>query len=164
MSIVLFKRILLPHVQVGIAEAVRQQPARRHFHDIVFQVRQDHRQVGAAHLEDHLAAGAAWRDRFRRIARDSQPGEVAWFTAMRDGAENAVRSAQLHRPYAAFSTLQPRKTRPSLHSSAAPTLKREYGAYASSRPALASAISSWLFIFSAIPLKSLRPGSDPQHR
>src|SRR5450830_1236835 len=42
MSIVLFKRILLLHVQVGIAEAVWQQPARRHFHDIVFQIGKDH--------------------------------------------------------------------------------------------------------------------------
>src|SRR5450830_1736799 len=72
------------------------------------------------------------------------PGLQPCATALK----NAVRSAQLHKPYAAFSTLQPRNTRPSLHSKAAPTLKREYGAYASSRPALASAISSCLFILS----------------
>ena len=41
--------------------------------------------------------------------------------------QQAVRSAQIVLPSAAFSTLQPVKTVPSSHSSAAPTEKREYG-------------------------------------
>src|SRR5471032_502402 len=86
-SIVLFKIVLALHVQVGIAETMRQQPARRHFHDIVFQIGQHHWQVLAAQLENHLAAGAARRDRLGRIARDSQHGEVAWLAALGDCAE-----------------------------------------------------------------------------
>ena len=41
----------------------------------------------------------------------------------------AVRSAHIDGPNAAFSTLQPVYTLPSAHSNAAPTRKREYGAY-----------------------------------
>src|SRR5450830_227436 len=87
MSIVLFKMVLALHVQVGITETVRQQPARRHFHDLVFQIGQHHRQVLAAQFENHLAASAAWRDRLGSVARDGQHGEVAWFTAMGNCAE-----------------------------------------------------------------------------
>src|SRR6476661_3981719 len=49
----------------------------------------------------------------------------------------AVRSAQIAAPYDAFSTLQPVMIDPSLPSSAAPTWKCEYGAYA--RPIALSA-------------------------
>jgi hypothetical protein len=40
----------------------------------------------------------------------------------------ALRSAQMHRPYDAFSTLAPVKTAPSRLTSAQPTRKPEYGA------------------------------------
>src|SRR5450830_327312 len=87
MSIVLFKIVLALHVQVGVAETMRQQPARRHFHDVVFQVGQHHRQVLAAQFKNHLAAGAAWRDRFGGITRNGQHGKVARLAAMRHRAE-----------------------------------------------------------------------------
>src|SRR5450830_664607 len=87
MSIVLFKVVLALHVQVGIAETVRQQPARSHFHDLVFQVGQHHWQILATQFKNHLAAGAAWGNRFSGIARDGQHGEVACFAAMRNRAE-----------------------------------------------------------------------------
>src|SRR5581483_3942111 len=45
-------------------------------------------------------------------------------------AKMAVRSAQLVSPYDAFSTLQPAMISPVLVSTAAPTWKLEYGAYA----------------------------------
>src|SRR5689334_6962383 len=51
---------------------------------------------------------------------------------------SATRSAQTVRPYDAFSTLQPPKTRPARVRSAAPTLKPEYGAMARSRAARAA--------------------------
>jgi hypothetical protein len=44
----------------------------------------------------------------------------------------ALLSAQIVMPYEEFSTLQPKTTLPSDIKSAAPTLKREYGAYARS--------------------------------
>src|SRR5882724_12953687 len=52
----------------------------------------------------------------------------------------AMRSAQTVRPYVAFSTLQPPKTRPELARTAAPTRKLEKGAWAFSRACLAASI------------------------
>jgi CNT family concentrative nucleoside transporter len=50
----------------------------------------------------------------------------------------AVRSAQIVKPYEAFSTLQPTKIWPSSVSSAAPTKNLEYGAYAPVRASSAA--------------------------
>jgi hypothetical protein len=52
-------------------------------------------------------------------------------------AETSPHSAHSVRPNDAFSTLQPVTTRPSAVSPAAPTRRREYGAYA--RPATSAA-------------------------
>src|SRR5262245_61001626 len=54
----------------------------------------------------------------------------------------ATRSAQTVSPYVAFSTLQPVTIVPSSVSSAAPTLKCEYGATACSRARRAAATSA----------------------
>src|SRR5262245_38429689 len=56
-------------------------------------------------------------------------------------ADTRPHSAHNVRPYDAFSTLQPVTTRPSSTSAAAPTCKREYGAYARAATSRAAARS-----------------------
>ena len=64
------------------------------------------------------------------------------FTPSETALKMAVRSAQFVIGYAAFSILQPWKTRPSFERRAAPTANFEYGTYAASHALIASLIRS----------------------
>src|ERR1043165_7757490 len=98
-----------------------------------------------------------------RICRQAPHGGVGAFvsatTAMRENRRSpseialtmATRSAQIVRPYVAFSTLQPVMIRPSGVWRAAPTLNPEYGACAFSRTLRAASTRALVSIIDQDP-------------
>src|SRR6266545_7673989 len=79
-------------------------------------------------------------------------------------AATATRSAHSASPYAAFSTLQPVTISPLEASTAAPTRKREYGAYAFSIAAKAASLNLPPSILSSVTAPSARKGTTGQLR
>jgi hypothetical protein len=91
------------------------------------------------------SSARTWRQAPHGEAGGSAPVTMAIVVSSRapaaTAAATAFRSAHTDRPYEAFSTLQPTKTRPSAARTAAPTANPEYGAHAFSRTRLAAPIS-----------------------
>src|SRR5207237_108292 len=79
-------------------------------------------------------------------------------------AATATLSAQSASPYAAFSTLHPETISPVEASTAAPTRKREYGAYAFSIAAKAASLRRPPSFLSSLTMRSTRQGTSDRRR